>query len=112
MKSHTIFALCAEWCGVCREFRTHWNTAAATDADTRYVWIDVEDEADRLGDLDIETFPTIAIAQGTTPLFFGVTLPSMPAVTRLTSAGLSPDALPDEHKSLIGLLLAEFPSQD
>lgn len=112
MTSHTIFALCAEWCGVCREFRKQWNTAAATDADTRYVWIDVEDEADRLSDLDIETFPTIAIAQGTTPLFFGVTLPNMQAVARLTSAGLSPDALPDEHKSLIGLLMTEFAPSD
>jgi thioredoxin 1 len=110
--SHTIFALCAEWCGVCREFRLQWDAAAAGNPQVRHVWIDIEDHADRLGDLDIETFPTIAIARGAQPLFFGTTLPSMPTVLRLLDAGLSVDALDAGHRATVAHLMREFAPDD
>jgi len=46
----------------------------------RFLWIDVEDEADALGDLDIETFPTLLLAaDGSQVGFFGP-LPPQPGV--------------------------------
>ena len=30
----------------------------------RFVWIDIEDEAEVAGDLDVETFPTLLVADG------------------------------------------------
>ena len=57
-----IACLCAEWCGSCREYRAVFDatdaSGAGTSADAR-AWIDVEDHAEVLGDLEIETFPTL-----------------------------------------------------
>lgn len=41
----------------------------------RFAWIDVEDDDDAMGDVDIETFPTLLIAQGDQPRFLGAVPP-------------------------------------
>lgn len=78
--------MCAEWCGVCREWRDVFTQAAATYPQLRFAWIDVEDEADAMGDVDIETFPTLLIARESKPLFYGPVLPSGTQFTRLISS--------------------------
>jgi hypothetical protein len=45
--------------------------------------VDVEDEAAAMGDVDIETFPTLLVADGRRPLFFGPIQPSGPQLSRL-----------------------------
>jgi thioredoxin 1 len=37
----------------------------------RFVWVDIEDESELVGDLDIEDFPTLLLARGGRVLFFG-----------------------------------------
>lgn len=81
-----VICLCAEWCGACREWREAFTQAAAALPQLRFAWVDVEDEADAMGDVDIETFPTVLIAREGVPLFFGPVLPSGSQLTRLIAS--------------------------
>ncbi|MES3003381.1 MAG: thioredoxin family protein [Pseudomonadota bacterium] len=78
-----VICLCAEWCGVCREWRAVFDEAARANSGVHFSWIDVEDEADAMGDVDVETFPTLLIARGATPLFLGPVQPSGAQLSRL-----------------------------
>ncbi len=71
----SVICLCAEWCGTCREYRTGFEDVAARFPGVRFHWVDIEDQADTLGDLDIENFPTLLINRGTSVLYYGVMLP-------------------------------------
>lgn len=81
-----VICLCAEWCGVCREWREAFTQAAAAHPELRFAWVDVEDEAEAMGDVDIETFPTVLIAREGRPLFYGPVLPSGTQFTRLIAS--------------------------
>jgi thioredoxin 1 len=63
--------LCANWCGTCRDYRPLFDDLARAHPQVRFVWVDIEDDADLAGDLDVETFPTLLIADGTTARFLG-----------------------------------------
>ncbi|MES2424111.1 MAG: thioredoxin family protein [Pseudomonadota bacterium] len=71
----TIACLCAEWCGTCREYRLIFDALPAALPGHHFRWIDIEDEADLAGDVDVETFPTLLVARGAEVLFAGVVLP-------------------------------------
>jgi thioredoxin 1 len=81
-----VICLCAEWCGACREWRAAFMQVAASHPQLRFAWVDVEDEADAMGDIDIETFPTVLIARGQQPLFLGPVLPSGAQLARLIAS--------------------------
>ena len=81
-----VICLCAEWCGVCREWRAVFDEAAAAHPGLRFAWIDIEDEAEAMGDVDVETFPTLLVAKGDQPLFFGPVQPSGPQFFRLVAS--------------------------
>jgi len=49
----------------------------------RFHWVDIEDQAAALGDLDIESFPTLLINRGASVLFYGVILPYPEHLTRI-----------------------------
>ena len=78
-----IVGLCAEWCGTCRDYRPLLAARAARSLDELHLWVDIEDEADALGDLDIETFTTLLVLNRGRPLFFGPVLPQIDVVDRL-----------------------------
>lgn len=78
-----VVCLCAEWCGTCRDYRTGFDELAAEFPDTRFRWLDIEERADDLGDLDIENFPTLFIQRGERVLFFGTMLPYLSHLRRL-----------------------------
>ena len=94
-----VFGLCAQWCGVCRDWRTAFDSVAARHPDDRFVWIDVEDQDELVGDVDIETFPTLLVGTTRQVLFFGTILPAPELLSRLLAsldgsshAGPTPDA--------------------
>ncbi len=105
-----VICLCAEWCGVCREWREAFSQAAAAYPQLRFAWVDVEDEADAMGDVDIETFPTVLIACDKRPLFLGPILPSAAQFTRLIGSLLhdtpASPAVPVEAAALLQRLAA------
>ncbi len=53
------------------------------------VWIDIEDEAEVVGDLDIENFPTLLIQRGTQVAFLGTIEPNAAVAHRLVEAHTS-----------------------
>lgn len=78
-----VVCLCAEWCGTCQEWRGPFEREAAAHADVRFEWIDIEDEADLVGDVDVETFPTLLIGDAAGVRFFGPVLPRTEALASL-----------------------------
>ncbi|MDA8456818.1 thioredoxin family protein [Acidovorax sp. GBBC 3334] len=80
-----VVCLCAEWCGVCREYRAVFDALRAAHPETRFEWVDVEDEEGLAGDLDVETFPTVLIADGAQARFLGPLLPQAGVLARLLS---------------------------
>jgi hypothetical protein len=94
-----VICLCAAWCGVCRDWRPAFEQAAHGLPGVRFAWVDVEDEADAMGDVDIETFPTVLVARGDEARFLGPITPSAPGLARLVAslreqAGPSPTLHP------------------
>ena len=79
-----VICLCPAWCGPCRAYEPGFRQAAAAHPALAFRWLDVEDDADALGDLDIETFPTLVIggADGAVR-FAGPVLPQPAQITRL-----------------------------
>ncbi|HZY16974.1 MAG TPA: thioredoxin family protein [Ramlibacter sp.] len=84
-----VICLCAAWCGVCREWSAVFEALALAHPQVRFDWVDVEDEAEAMGDIDIETFPTLLIAQGRRARFFGPVQPSPTQVGRLLDSLLA-----------------------
>lgn len=69
----------------------------------RFVWLDIEDDSDICGDIDVENFPTLAIYRGDTLLHFGVSLPQEGTVARLVDAMAAADSVataPDAVREL------------
>jgi thioredoxin 1 len=81
-----VACLCADWCGACREYRPLFDSMALKFPLARFVWVDVEDEADLIDPIEVEDFPTILIANKGKPLFFGTVLPHMETLERLIQA--------------------------
>ncbi|QJC57215.1 Putative thioredoxin 2 [Polaromonas vacuolata] len=78
-----VVCLCADWCGVCRDYRTIFESLVGQHSDCRFGWVDIEDHADLLGDMDIETFPTLLIADAHGLLFLGSLVPQASTLSRL-----------------------------
>jgi hypothetical protein len=57
--------------------------AAGLHPSMRFDWLDVEDDAELVGELDIETFPTVLIADAEGVVFFGPLLPQSDHLLRL-----------------------------
>lgn len=81
-----VACLCAAWCDTCQQYRTTFDTLAERHPDKRFVWIDIEDQADLAGDFDVENFPTLLIQRGGSVTFFGTVLPDLPLADRLVRA--------------------------
>ena len=78
-----VICLCAQWCGTCRDYRAGFESVAAGFEGVDFRWLDIEDEADALGDIDVENFPTIFVRRGDSVLFFGTLLPHLNTLRRL-----------------------------
>ncbi|AVS80916.1 thiol reductase thioredoxin [Paracidovorax avenae] len=81
-----VVCLCAAWCGVCREYGAVFEALRAAHPDVRFEWVDVEDEEDLAGDLDVETFPTVLVADGVHARFLGPVLPQSGVLARMLAA--------------------------
>ena len=79
----TVTCLCAEWCDVCREYRPAFRALAQRFPQAHFAWLDVEDDAEQVGEREIENFPTIEVKRGESQLFYGVLLPKPEHLSRL-----------------------------
>ena len=109
-----VYVLCAQWCGTCRAYEAVARTLAQQGL-ARWVWVDIEAHADLLGDLDVENFPSLLIAQGTQLRFMGTVTPQPAVAQRLLQSlkagghGTVPD-FPDANRLL--QVLADLPALD
>jgi len=82
-----VACLCAQWCHVCCDYRDSFaQVKTAIQADhpqAQFIWLDIEDEADLLHPLDVDDFPTLLIAVGDAPRFFGPITPQPQTLERL-----------------------------
>jgi thiol-disulfide isomerase/thioredoxin len=86
-----VACLCAAWCGTCGSYRDAFEALAARHPDKVFLWIDIEDQADVVGDLDVENFPTLLLQRGETVAFFGTVLPDPAVAERMVQAQVAQD---------------------
>lgn len=103
-RRHVVLVFCAEWCGTCRSFRPVLEKLVAAHPQMDFAWLDIEDDTGLAGDIEVESFPTVAILRGGQPLYFGATLPLEDVVARLIRSALSTDGplveVPEELSAL------------
>ena len=85
-KTLLVACLCAEWCDTCRDYRTEFDALGRELAMHRFVWIDIEDQADLVSHIEVENFPTLLLAHGDNVLFAGTMLPQIGRLRRLLLA--------------------------
>lgn len=105
-----VICLCADWCGTCRDYRTMLAGEAPRHAGTAFAWVDVEDDDELLGDLDIETFPTLLVTVKGQPRFFGPVLPGEETLRRLLRALDEPGRPPVQVDAEVASLAAHLNS--
>lgn len=81
-----VVVFCAEWCGTCRAFRPLVDRLGAAHPDVVFAWVDIEDDAELAGDIEVENFPTLALFRDGEPLYFGDSLPLENVVAQLLRA--------------------------
>jgi thioredoxin-like negative regulator of GroEL len=107
-----VACLCAAWCRTCDGYAPLFEqvlaTLRATQPQLRTHWIDIEDEADLVGDLDVETFPTLVVADARGVRFAGPLTPQPETLQRVLRAALegAPTAQPPEVQAFALRLLA------
>lgn len=90
-----VACYCAAWCDTCSLYRERFEALAAQHPEHAFVWIDIEDHPDLLGDEDVENFPTLMIERAGNVLFFGTMLPHIQQLERLiTTLAANPTAAP------------------
>jgi thioredoxin 1 len=100
----TVVALCAAWCDTCTEFRAAFERIASTRPEALFIWLDIEDDAELCGDIDVENFPTLAIYRGAALLHYGVSLPQEGAVARLVDEiGATAEPMRDAPEPVVAL---------
>jgi thiol-disulfide isomerase/thioredoxin len=87
-----LACLCAGWCRTCDGYRPVLDAVAAEHPGLPVRWIDIEDEADLVGDIDVETFPTLLVAGADGVRFFGPLTPQPETLRRLLRAAFAPGA--------------------
>lgn len=94
-----VACLCAAWCRLCDDYAPLFQQVAAEWRDSgvalQWHWIDIEDEADLLGDMDVETFPTLVIADPQHVRFAGPLMPQPETLRRVARATIAGANLTD-----------------
>ena len=102
-----VACLCAAWCRTCDDYRVTFDALAREfGGQIRFVWVDIEDEEDALGALDVVDFPTLLIARGDAVVFFGPVLPHAQTARQLLQR-----ALQDQLGSVADAALAGLPAR-
>ncbi|HEY9279241.1 MAG TPA: thioredoxin family protein [Eoetvoesiella sp.] len=78
-----IACYCAQWCDTCKQYQTDFELLAQNRPEHTFVWIDIEDHPELLGDDDVENFPTLLIQSLRGNLFFGTLLPYISHLEKL-----------------------------
>ena len=83
-----VACLCAAWCGTCNDYQPLFAQLQTEFANARFVWVDIEDEADLVDPIEVENFPTLLIAAGQDTRFFGTVTPHLETLRRLVQSAV------------------------
>ncbi|MDP1656510.1 MAG: thioredoxin domain-containing protein [Hylemonella sp.] len=92
-----VVCLCASWCGVCRDFVSQYQDTMRATPSVVFDWYDIEDDVERLGDVDVESFPCILIGVQGEPVFFGPITPNRGSLELLIQRAPHMAQLPQSH---------------
>jgi thioredoxin-like negative regulator of GroEL len=88
-----VACLCAAWCHLCGDYAPVFEQVAAEFAASGITlhrhWIDIEDDAELVGAFDVETFPTLVVADAQQVRFAGPLTPQPETLRRLLRATLA-----------------------
>ena len=101
-----VVCLCADWCGLCRDYAEVFAQMAARYPDSRFAWLDIEDQADLVGDIEVETFPTLLVTDAGGTRFLGPLLPHAQTLSRLLNSLVQPGPATPHLPSTRALLQA------
>ena len=87
-----VACLCAQWCGTCRDYLPLFTQLQAEFPRVRFIWVDVEDESELVDPVEVDNFPTLLMARGGSPLFFGPVMPHLETLKRLIQNHVQGDA--------------------
>ncbi|HEX7387668.1 MAG TPA: thioredoxin family protein [Castellaniella sp.] len=86
-----VACYCAAWCRTCDAYRPALESLAARLPAWTFIWIDIEDSPEWLGDEDVEDFPTLLVQDRQGTRFWGTQLPHIEQLERLINgAGTLP----------------------
>lgn len=80
-----IACYCAAWCDTCARYRPQFEALAEQWPAHVFVWIDIEENPEFLGDTDVENFPTLLVQNRLGNAFFGPLQPFISHLERLVS---------------------------
>jgi thiol-disulfide isomerase/thioredoxin len=98
-----VACLCAQWCGTCRDYRPLFEQLQTEFAPARFVWVDIEDEADLVDPIEVDNFPTLLVVADGHVRFFGTLTPHIDTLRRILQTQLSADASPIADDQAQGL---------
>ena len=84
-----VAVLCAAWCRTCDEYRGSFEELAREFGEqARFVWVDIEDDEEALGAVDVVDFPTLLLAHADEVRFFGPVAPHAQTARQLVQRAL------------------------
>ena len=78
-----VACLCAAWCDTCTAYRSGFLAMAERFPRAEFRWVDIEDDAEAVEEIEVENFSTILVRRGGETLFQGVLLPQHSHLERL-----------------------------
>jgi len=78
-----VVCYCAAWCDTCNAYRPEFEALAERLPGHVFIWIDIEDNPELLGDEDVENFPTLLVQTPSANLFYGPMLPYISHLEKL-----------------------------
>jgi thioredoxin 1 len=102
-----IVCYCAAWCDTCTLYQQKLEKLSEQLPQHTFVWVDIEDHPELLGDEDVENFPTLLIERRGQKQFFGTMLPHIDQLERMIQATATGDhiaaanSLPDVRTCLM-----------
>ena len=97
---YLVVCYCAQWCDTCREYADGFARLAEKWPQHTFIWVDIEESPELLGDEDVENFPTLLVQAGGKNYFFGPMLPHaghldklLETVNRMPEVKAGPPAL-------------------
>ena len=106
-KALFVACLCAAWCRTCDDYHETFDALAREfGQQARFVWVDIEDEEEALGAVDVVDFPTLLVAHGEAIRFFGPVTPHPQTARQLLQR-----ALHDQLGEVTDVALAGLPAR-